>query len=92
MNKNAWTRAEHERFILGLKRYGKGKWALISKKCVLTRTCTQVASHAQKHFARLSKVGPRRKNSIFDLPPIHRVHRPIAMYPTPGWYKKYCIM
>jgi SHAQKYF class myb-like DNA-binding protein len=87
MNKNAWTQSEHTRFLLGLQIYGPGKWAKISKKYVLTRSPTQVASHAQKYHARLVKVGRRRK-SIFDPP---TVHRPIATYPTKDWYKKYCI-
>ena len=39
-------------FLLGLKKYGKGDWRNISRNFVITRTPTQVASHAQKYFIR----------------------------------------
>ncbi|KAF3440898.1 hypothetical protein FNV43_RR19184 [Rhamnella rubrinervis] len=47
-----WTKQEHELFLEGLVKYGKGDWRSISRLCVVTRTPTQVASHAQKHFLR----------------------------------------
>ncbi|PNX73178.1 transcription factor DIVARICATA-like protein, partial [Trifolium pratense] len=43
-----WTPKEHMAFLEGLKAVGKGKWKPISKNYVITRTPTQVASHAQK--------------------------------------------
>ncbi|KAK3026724.1 hypothetical protein RJ639_042177 [Escallonia herrerae] len=43
----SWTKEEHE--------FGKGDWKSISKHCVVSRTPTQVASHARKYFIRLDK-------------------------------------
>jgi SHAQKYF class myb-like DNA-binding protein len=84
MNKSTWTPSEHGRFLLGLRMYGPGKWSKIAKKCVLTRTPTQVASHAQKYHKRMVvKPEVKRRKSIFD---------PVARYPGPEWYKKYCNM
>ncbi|XP_076941404.1 transcription factor SRM1-like [Bidens hawaiensis] len=47
---NSWTIDEHEKFLSGLEKYGKGDWRSISRLSVLTRTPNQVASHAQKYF------------------------------------------
>lgn len=45
-----WTRAEHRKFLEGLKVHGRN-WKKISE-IIKTRTSTQVRSHAQKHFIR----------------------------------------
>ncbi|XP_027075650.1 transcription factor DIVARICATA-like [Coffea arabica] len=61
-----WTKEEHENFLLGLKKYGKGDWRSISRNSdvpslilekhikafifVITKTPRQVASHGQKYF------------------------------------------
>ena len=58
-----WTEAEHVAFLDGLKVLGKGNWRGISKKFVPTRTPTQVASHAQKHFLRVT--GATKRKSRF---------------------------
>lgn len=57
-------------FLLGLQKLGKGDWRGISRSYVKTRTPTQVASHAQKYFIRLSNVSRRkRRSSLFDIVP-----------------------
>ncbi|KAG6528199.1 hypothetical protein ZIOFF_010350 [Zingiber officinale] len=45
---NPWTEEEHRMFLLGLQKLGKGDWRGISRSYVVSRTPTQVASHAQK--------------------------------------------
>lgn len=55
-------------FLMGLKKYGKGDWRNISRNFVVTRTPTQVASHAQKYFIRqLSGGKDKRRASIHDI-------------------------
>ena len=43
-----WTRAENEKFLNALEKYGRN-WVKIQKK-VKTRTLPQIRSHAQKMF------------------------------------------
>ncbi|KAJ6704083.1 hypothetical protein OIU85_029949 [Salix viminalis] len=55
-------------FLLGLQKLGKGDWRGIARNYVISRTPTQVASHAQKYFIRHSNVSRRkRRSSLFDL-------------------------
>ncbi|KAK9742480.1 hypothetical protein RND81_03G175900 [Saponaria officinalis] len=65
----AWTEEEHKQFLLGMARYGKGDWKTIAKEFVRTRTSTQVASHAQKHFKRQERKKKKegKRWSIFDI-------------------------
>nr|KAJ0219975.1 hypothetical protein LSAT_V11C200088990 [Lactuca sativa] len=65
----SWTEEEHRNFLMGLTRYGKGDWRSISRNCVVTRTPTQVASHAQKYFLRQSNslTKERKRASIHDI-------------------------
>ncbi|XP_017238395.1 uncharacterized protein LOC108211336 [Daucus carota subsp. sativus] len=64
-----WTQSEHRAFLLGLSKLGKGDWKGISKNYVPTRTPTQVASHAQKYFIRMTTAEKKnRRASLFDIP------------------------
>jgi len=63
-----WTEEEHRLFLIGLQRYGKGDWRSISRNVVVSRTPTQVASHAQKYFLRQNSMKKERKrSSIHDI-------------------------
>ncbi|GLT89137.1 hypothetical protein SLE2022_071350 [Rubroshorea leprosula] len=63
-----WTEDEHRRFLLGLLKYGKGDWRNISRNFVVSKTPTQVASHAQKYYQRqLSGGKDKRRPSIHDI-------------------------
>lgn len=55
-------------FLIGLEKYGKGDWRSISRNAVVSRTPTQVASHAQKYFLRLNSIKKEKKrSSIHDI-------------------------
>ncbi|KAL6780387.1 hypothetical protein ACKKBF_B13350 [Auxenochlorella protothecoides x Auxenochlorella symbiontica] len=55
-----WSETEHAAFLAGLRQLGKGQWKHISLLYVPSRTPTQVASHAQKHFLRATGATKRR--------------------------------
>ncbi|GAU31361.1 hypothetical protein TSUD_19060 [Trifolium subterraneum] len=64
----SWTEMEHKAFLKGLKAVGKGRWKNISRNFVITKTPTQVASHAQKYFQRREPIVHKTKRqSIFDM-------------------------
>ena len=48
-----WTKEEHQKFLYGLKLYGKN-WKKI-EDLIETRTSTQIRSHAQKFFIKMKK-------------------------------------
>ncbi|CAL0313299.1 unnamed protein product [Lupinus luteus] len=63
-----WTEEEHRAFIFGLEMLGKGDWRGISRNYVTTKTPTQVASHAQKYFLRLTTLNKKKRHSsLFDM-------------------------
>lgn len=63
-----WTEKEHQMFLVGLEKLGKGDWRGISRNFVPTKTPTQVASHAQKYFLRHNNHNKRkRRPSLFDV-------------------------
>ncbi|XP_062194916.1 transcription factor MYBS3-like [Phragmites australis] len=63
-----WTEEEHIMFLMGLQKLGKGDWRGISRSFVVSRTSTQVASHAQKYFIRQTNSSRRkRRSSLFDM-------------------------
>lgn len=62
----------YRRFLMGLQVHGKGDWRNISRNFVVTKTPTQVASHAQKYYARQHSDGKeKRRPSIHDITTIH---------------------
>lgn len=54
---------------MGLLKYGKGDWRNIARNFVMTKTPTQVASHAQKYYIRQKVSGgkDKRRPSIHDI-------------------------
>ncbi|KAJ8535442.1 hypothetical protein K7X08_023162 [Anisodus acutangulus] len=63
-----WTEEEHRRFLMGLEKHGKGNWRNISRNFVISKTPTQVASHAQKYYLRQLAGGKdKRRPSIHDI-------------------------
>ncbi|KAK9149341.1 hypothetical protein Scep_008098 [Stephania cephalantha] len=78
-----WTEEEHRLFLMGLQKLGKGDWRGIARNFVISRTPTQVASHAQKYFIRQSNSSRRkRRSSLFDMVPDMPVD-PVAVQEEP---------
>lgn len=70
-----WTEEEHRLFLIGLQKYGKGDWRSISRNAVVSRTPTQVASHAQKYYLRMNSVRKEKKrSSIHDITTVQTSH------------------
>ncbi|XP_050208950.1 transcription factor DIVARICATA-like [Mercurialis annua] len=81
-----WTEDEHRRFLLGLLKHGKGDWRNISRNFVISKTPTQVASHAQKYFIRqqISGVKDKRRPSIHDITTFNLSHTKFSDHNKPG--------
>ncbi|XP_010669413.1 transcription factor SRM1-like [Beta vulgaris subsp. vulgaris] len=64
-----WSIEEHRLFLVGLKYYTKSDWKSIARDFVVTRSPTQVASHAQKYFDRNDpeNIKKRKRSSIHDI-------------------------
>lgn len=54
-------------FLYGLQRFGRGDWKSISRYSVRTKSNSQVASHAQKYFKRLSSAKEGKRLSINNI-------------------------
>ncbi|KAG6789165.1 hypothetical protein POTOM_005255 [Populus tomentosa] len=81
-----WTEEEHRLFLIGLQKYGKGDWRSISRNAVVSRTPTQVASHAQKYFLRLNSVKKEKKrSSIHDITATNATHSMAQTNHDPIW-------
>jgi SHAQKYF class myb-like DNA-binding protein len=55
LKNGAWSVDEHNQFLKGIEKFGKGKWKEISSYYVPTRSRIQIASHAQKFFSDQNK-------------------------------------
>ncbi|CAK7325207.1 unnamed protein product [Dovyalis caffra] len=65
-------------------KFGKGDWRSISRNVVITRTPTQVASHAQKYFLRQTSAKRERKRaSIHDITSVD--NRAVAQPADDNW-------
>lgn len=65
-----WSKAEHCLFLIGLQRFGTGRWADIAKHYCTKRTAARISSHAQKYFHRQARPfiqGSGAKQSVFDI-------------------------
>ena len=50
-----WTPEEHQLFLNGVEKYGKGEWRKVAAEFVTTRTVQQVRDHAKGHFKKLGE-------------------------------------
>ncbi|CAL4935615.1 unnamed protein product [Urochloa decumbens] len=86
-----WATDEHDRFLHALVLFGRD-WKRI-EAFVVTKTSTQIRSHAQKHFLKAQKLGiavppahPRRASVVGQVQP------PVSCPPSPWFVDDACIM
>ncbi|TVU29962.1 hypothetical protein EJB05_21561, partial [Eragrostis curvula] len=68
----AWTQQEHNLFLAGLQKYGKGKWKVMASEYLKTKSASQIASHHQKHRNRWEQ----RKRNACKRASIHDITQP----------------
>lgn len=59
-----WTEEEHQKFLEGLKMFGKD-WRSI-EEYIGSRTCAQIRSHAQKYFNKLNRDKTKSLGSMLE--------------------------
>ncbi|KAL8536836.1 hypothetical protein ACS0TY_012128 [Phlomoides rotata] len=81
-----WTELEHQLFLKGLNKYGRGSWRSISRNYVISKTPTQVANHAQKYFLHQtsSTTANRRRHNIHDIQTMAPIPTPIPQRSVAG--------
>ncbi|KZV55589.1 Duplicated homeodomain-like superfamily protein [Dorcoceras hygrometricum] len=80
----------NRRFLAGLQKHGKGDWRSISRNFVISKTPTQVASHAQKYYLRqVSRGKDKRRPSIHDMTIVDLSNASSECYKIPRPAKSY---
>ncbi|KAG5031670.1 hypothetical protein JHK85_015652 [Glycine max] len=67
--KEPWTHREHELFLMGLIKYGKGHWSKIARHFLLNKTPQQVQSYGASFFRNLPSThlhGFRRRKPSYS--------------------------
>ena len=72
-----WTAAEHSAFLTGLKIYGR-EWKKVAI-CIPTRSPSQIRSHAQKYFSRVSKEKQQLELSALKLQSLAADDAPMSL-------------
>ncbi|PHT49326.1 hypothetical protein T459_35585 [Capsicum annuum] len=57
----------YKSFLRGLDIFGRGDWRSISRDCVITRTTTEVASHAQKLFNHINACSKQNRTARLSV-------------------------
>ncbi|WVY94787.1 hypothetical protein V8G54_033875 [Vigna mungo] len=77
-----WTENEHRLFLLGLKSCGEGNWKSISELYVVSKSPSQVSSHAQKYkIHQKTSMQNKKRKSIHEIsiePSKHVIPTPVT--------------